>query len=132
MSQLPDGGPAFPIINTPDTMREWEGMSLEDYFAGQIVAGYLGSYGDAPFPEEHERAWLAGSVYGLAGAMLAERKRRIEARGEAQTAIAIENERRRTVLKEECLDLWDSFQGEEISLDDAWAQYELRSKEAKR
>ena len=61
-----DGGTAFPY--------EWEsskGMSLRDYFAGQVVAGLLAnsSY------EDYDPGTVAHSAYDMAEAMLAERTR---------------------------------------------------------
>jgi len=45
MSEINDGGPAFPCSNeqfthgNPQTGDAWPGLSLRDYFAGQALAG---------------------------------------------------------------------------------------------
>ena len=80
---IDDGGPAFPggravTLLDPDTMKVTDvvelpstGMSLRDYFAGQVIACVYGDYLDAePSPQE-----IAKIAYEIADAMLAERKR---------------------------------------------------------
>lgn len=75
MSEEKDGGPAFP--SAADTaeghqMKDY-GMSLRDWFAGQVMAEITRLSIDA------EGGWDAGTVaagcYHLADAMLAERKK---------------------------------------------------------
>jgi hypothetical protein len=47
--QMNDGGPAFPLAVTNDTL-DYHGMSLRDWFAGQALAGMLAAgdnYGSA-------------------------------------------------------------------------------------
>lgn len=64
-----DGGPAFPR----DYRREGHGMSLRDWFAGQIangMAAYSGTSGVSYGPGD-----IAGRSYELADAMLAARRR---------------------------------------------------------
>lgn len=60
-----DGGPAFPSGITKDSPY---GMSLRDWFAGQVMIGVNATEWT---DEEMER--LAGDAYRLANAMLAER-----------------------------------------------------------
>ena len=64
-----DGGPAFPRPASPPpaTGLEWaeDGMTLRDWFAGQVLAGISTSYAD----QQDEAAW----AYSVADAMLAER-----------------------------------------------------------
>ena len=72
MSKPNDGGPAYP---TPDVIgaesaQLWEsgkpGMSLRDWFAGQIMAGALTS-----LKNRHGR--MAKDAYAMADALLAAR-----------------------------------------------------------
>ena len=51
-----DGGPAFPM---PDVAPAQEGMSLRDYFAGQVLAGVMG-----PFFQEFKDQSPAYTVSG--------------------------------------------------------------------
>lgn len=65
-----DGGPAFPIY-TPDMNLGEDagpGMSLRDWFAGQVAAGRAGSTVSRPTPKN-----LAEFAYQCADAMLAAR-----------------------------------------------------------
>mgnify|MGYP001168637515 FL=1 len=62
-----DGGPAFPIADTPNC---WRGMSLRDWFAGQALAAMTTApdYSKGPCNAEIvERAFI------IADRMLAER-----------------------------------------------------------
>jgi hypothetical protein len=54
-----DGGPAFPALTHP-------GMSLRDWFAGQVLASPIDDDADAD---------LARRCYAIADAMLAARKK---------------------------------------------------------
>lgn len=77
MSEIKDGGPAFPrsSFGPADDFDMAEGMSLRDWFAGKALQGEL----SCPMP-----AWrkdippenLAEYCYKLADAMLAEREKR--------------------------------------------------------
>jgi len=78
----PDGGPAFPTDQT-EYMHEKScvsgGMTLRDWFAGQVTAGlcvgcagFIGSEFSA-YAKGHCNAALAERAYVLADAMLAER-----------------------------------------------------------
>ena len=81
----PDGGPAFPYPRDEDEKRQAaamgvpvsnyiHGMSLRDYFAGQIVRAVVPFDWNADtstFPSYAEH--FAKSAYALADAMLAER-----------------------------------------------------------
>ena len=66
MSQINDGGPAFPS----DRFGE-RGMSLRDWFAGQALAGLIA----CPNTSGGEKDF-ARNAYKLADAMLAERETR--------------------------------------------------------
>jgi len=75
MTQIKDGGPAFPFIQwrSPDGMisvKSTDGMSLRDHFAGQALVGLLSTY------STDEVAWekVASRSYGIADAMLAARE----------------------------------------------------------
>ncbi len=66
MSEIKDGGPAFPCLvarNAPN-----EGMSLRDYFAGQVLTGLVA------FDGEHEMNAFAQDAYAIADAMLRARE----------------------------------------------------------
>lgn len=64
--QINDGGPAFPTHGTMGEVVQ-EGMSLRDYFAGQVIGHFAGMGGGA-YVED------AALAYQIADAMLAARK----------------------------------------------------------
>lgn len=68
------GGPAFPVQHYDDDY----GMSLRDWFAGQALAGLLGTKGpnDTLYSQDPPQI-VASSVYALADAMLAERAKAV-------------------------------------------------------
>ena len=71
----PDGGPAFPDHNLP---HRHNGMSLRDYFAGQVVGSIAEIYRNdngVGVGSEHFPRNAAAHAYALADAMLAERER---------------------------------------------------------
>lgn len=70
MSRIHEGGPAFPLSTSNATLNP--GMSLRDYFAGQIIAGFFGDR-TIGFYRLEDRQKLAQSAYEVADAMLAER-----------------------------------------------------------
>jgi hypothetical protein len=86
MSKVNDGGPAFPkpldpFPNVQDIANASKvpssGMSLRDWFAGQALAGWLGSYGDtrehpATIPGGADR--IAELSYQMADALLQSRE----------------------------------------------------------
>lgn len=61
-----DGNAAFPLPASENN-REWYGMSLRDYFAGQFMSGR------AAVPGTVDHQWDAAQAYEAADAMLAER-----------------------------------------------------------
>jgi hypothetical protein len=67
------GGPAFPIhpgmVIDRQGVRETQGMTLRDWFAGQALAGFLADPATADMTHEN----IAQSVYLMADAMLATR-----------------------------------------------------------
>lgn len=69
MTQINDGGAAFPIPNDdrPGAYSAEPGMSLRDWFAGQAMAGLLAAKG------YHLRQVAAIDAYNIADAMLAAR-----------------------------------------------------------
>lgn len=74
-----DGGPAFPLQRVGSFGRgdaANEGMSLRDYFAGQALAGWLGSFGADHEEDEVEGQTVAAFAYRIADAMLCERSKR--------------------------------------------------------
>lgn len=82
MSEIDDGGPAFPA-----TVQGWNdrlsqsqnGMSLRDWFAGQAVAGIMAmvAANAHDLPEPKGAVGAAMEAYRLADAMLAERARAV-------------------------------------------------------
>ena len=86
MTDKNDGGPAYPGMAAkkeemvaPDIMKSTEtgahqGMSLRDYFAGQVLAGLSGNLpSDFIMRDIDPRKDTAKKSYQLADAMLAER-----------------------------------------------------------
>lgn len=77
-----DGGAAFPLAveHYGDVEQHpGRGMSLRDWFAGQLAAGWLASYGDADcLPSGGNLADFASRMYGLADAMLNERDKPLD------------------------------------------------------
>lgn len=69
MSEMSDGGPAFPIAS--DVIGHCGGMSLRDWFAGQAIAGTCRPTPDgwSLSPEDHAQ-W----AYQMADAMLSARE----------------------------------------------------------
>jgi hypothetical protein len=74
-----NGGPAFPITQTPPTMfghdiipgmAGKEGMSLRDYFAAKAMLGILQARVDGLRPEDLTH--VAQDAYFIADAMLAQ------------------------------------------------------------
>lgn len=86
-----DGGPAFPgfgqVFTTDAQGRTgpqnmWgldgdKGMSLRDYFAGQVLMGELaGQHEGALYNLDKDGPYLAKRSYAVADAMLAEREKK--------------------------------------------------------
>ncbi len=70
-SQINDGGPAFPVIHNPQDPRpDQDGMSLRDWFAGQVIATSL----DKGIANEVPRSRIVRDAYELADAMIEARK----------------------------------------------------------
>lgn len=75
------GGPAFPEIFTDHNLHNTQqydvysagGMSLLDWFAGQALAGVSDA---SAISSQYTDKVLARHCYGLAAAMLAEKRRR--------------------------------------------------------
>lgn len=81
MSEINDGGPAFPIpsVGTGDPRDGMtsgsEGMSLRDYFAGQALAGVMQDWinyrkSDGGYIDDETHELIAEDAYGIADAML--------------------------------------------------------------
>ena len=73
-----DGGPAFPLINDhahPTTINN--GMTLRDYFAGQVMAGALQNYTTAKC--RYTEREVASRAYRYADAMLFARESKEDA-----------------------------------------------------
>lgn len=73
MSKIDDGGAAFPNSVQPDFHYAETGMTLRDWFAGQIAGGmaaFSGTAGLSYGPGE-----IAGRAYQIADAMVSARSR---------------------------------------------------------
>jgi hypothetical protein len=72
MSDMKDGGPAFPSkINNDYEIAFFPGMTLRDWFAGQALMGML-ACGYAH--DENTSSFTAAASYQMADAMLAARE----------------------------------------------------------
>jgi hypothetical protein len=69
MSDIENGGPAFPTIIPKDVSLSVDGMSLRDWFAGQALVGLLAPGTKPPSPYEFSRL-----SYLIADGMIAARK----------------------------------------------------------
>lgn len=69
MSKIDDGGFAFPIPATEHNYAEF-GMTIRDWFAGKALAGLLACQDTVGTNVD-----IARSVYALADAMIAERRK---------------------------------------------------------
>lgn len=66
MTEINDGGTAFPIPETENYSPQW-GMSLRDYFAAKAMQGLLTNF-------KYDEYGYARSAYKIADAMLKERE----------------------------------------------------------
>jgi hypothetical protein len=72
---LTDGGPAFPQNTVRSTLVE-QGMSLRDYFAGQVLAGWGETYHRITDRSSNYGAReIARTAYSIADALLTEREK---------------------------------------------------------
>ena len=78
MTKKKDGGPAFPIESWPtkfdkkgyvEAVKSFAGMSLRDYFAGEMLSGILAN------SEDWDEQVVAHNCYKMADAMLDEREK---------------------------------------------------------
>jgi hypothetical protein len=74
MTQLNDGGPAFPRTGS-DCAQAYEGMSLRDWFAGQALAGIMANSRLITVLAESKQD-PASCAHEMAEFMLAERSKR--------------------------------------------------------
>ena len=72
MSQVNDGGPAFPV-QSDGCLVTAGGMSLRDWFAGQVIKGLIERF---PINEACD-ARLCEVAYKLADDMIAERNKTV-------------------------------------------------------
>lgn len=73
MTQKQDGGPAFPHIPTHGSN---DGMTLRDYFAGQVISDvFLNGFEAGNLSPEGTAKLASKWAYIIADAMLAERER---------------------------------------------------------
>ena len=78
MTNKPENPPAFP--HAADSEKDWleQGMTLRDYFAGQVLAGVMSSYfmlEDKNTGNKPTDSHVAGMCYQIADAMLEERNK---------------------------------------------------------
>ena len=73
MTTINDGGPAFPLSRTSSISKNYEGMTLRDYFAAQALSGLAGRKFHKGDREEGYAEWSAAMAYEFAYAMLAAR-----------------------------------------------------------
>lgn len=81
MSQIDDGGSAFPVhanhvvFGDRVVAAHEPGMSLRDWFAGQALQGYLAGRNNSPHetPSRYEASRVACDCYAYADAMLVAR-----------------------------------------------------------
>lgn len=69
MSEKDNGGPAFPVGS--GQWKDFPGMTLRDWFAGQALAGWLAYFAGTSSPMKPEN--MALESYQFADAMIAER-----------------------------------------------------------
>jgi len=76
MTEKKDGGPAFPvnILWKKDT-EEYSGMSLRDYFAGQIMPIIVDHGMDSSDELAKDIKGMAETAYWFANAMIKERSK---------------------------------------------------------
>lgn len=72
MSEINDGGPAFPVLERGGSGLELScaGLSQRDFFAAHAMSGWLASFGDNASPKIDK---VASFAYEIADAMLAAR-----------------------------------------------------------
>ena len=77
MSEVSDGGPAFPttgvsFLDKDGNPKSKGGMSLRDYFAGQALIGFLSAFGrvEREVRDKFDVHDIATKVYYYADAML--------------------------------------------------------------
>jgi hypothetical protein len=72
VSEINDGGPAFPVPYHPE--QQWEnpaGMTLRDYFAAKAMASYLMPAGSGQtWAQRSDFDYIAETAYLAADAML--------------------------------------------------------------
>lgn len=79
--QIDTGGPAYPWANESSGA---DGMTLLDYFAGEVLKGQYASQSDScPILEKHFDS-ISRKAYSQAAAMVAEKRRREQPAGEKE------------------------------------------------
>mgnify|MGYP003606976075 CR=1 FL=1 len=76
MTMKPNGGPAFPVPN--DQYPQFNGMTLRDYFAAQVLAGIEADFSSSGPSWFEQLSWFeqygAAWIYRVADAMIAARE----------------------------------------------------------
>ena len=70
MTQIKDGGPAFPFRGIHATDEQHDGMTLRDYFAAKAMQGMMAN-SEITRPDEVK---ICDAAYKIADAMLDERE----------------------------------------------------------
>jgi len=70
MSDVNNGGPAFPVIGNEGEPSPGDGMTLRDYFAAKTMQGMIGSQAYINMTAED----IARCAYAMADAMLKARE----------------------------------------------------------
>lgn len=75
MSEIKDGGPAFPQPLGTETVSGCEGLSLRDYMAAKAMASYLMPAGKGQtWAQRSDFEYIAETAYLMADAMLKARQ----------------------------------------------------------
>lgn len=78
MNESKTGGAAFPYVVPPNFIEGEQGMTLRDYFAGQVLAGSFASFSQANGTYEEWKNALenvAPMAYDIADDMIRERNK---------------------------------------------------------
>lgn len=80
MSDIKNGGPAFPIPLNPGSSyqghAECDGMTMRDYFAAKAMQGVLSNFnGNVGVGNDETSSGVSACAYAIADAMLKEREK---------------------------------------------------------
>jgi hypothetical protein len=72
MSDIKDGGPAFPLQDA--STHQFHGLSIRDYFAAKAMQGWIATYPNTAAVQDVSATGIADFAYEMADAMLAARE----------------------------------------------------------